>query len=470
MSRRLTSISAQELAIALDLSTAFVRTREGKILHWSTGSEKVYGWRRAEAVGKLSHDLLQTRFSDTLRNIDATLAKHGEWSGNLVHRTKDGRVLNVFSHWILAPAKGRWASSVVEINVVASGLQPLLASLVASTSDAVIGVSLDSIITSWNASAEKLFEYHEAEVVGQPISILFPPSLLDEESSLIARVREGARIDHYETTRIAKSGKALTVSLSLSPIYDFAGDLVGISKIARDVTERRMQEDALRRANASLEEFAYAAAHDLQEPLRNISLSVQQLERFYTEMSLQEREEVMAGAVRNANRMQALIKDLLSFSRVIPSSQEAPQLCDTNAIVRQALENLSQSIEESRASVVINYPLPAARMHPSHLLQLMQNLLGNAVKYRDPERAPIIQVGGRSERSHVVFSVADNGVGVETQFHQRIFGVFKRLDTTKPGTGIGLAVCKRIVEHYSGGIWIESEPGAGSTFYFSVPS
>ncbi len=439
-------------------------------MYWSSGSEKLYGWTSQQAVGSISHALLRTVFPEPLPSINTSLKARGDWSGNLLHRAKDGRAINVYSHWVLGQDDGRGERRVYEINVRAEGMQTRLASLVDSTNDAVIGETLDGTVTSWNASAERLFEYTAEEIVGRPVSMLFPPDLADEEMRLIDKIRGGDKVTHYEAVRVSKSGQSLVISLTLSPIYDFEGDLVGISKIARDITERRRNEEALKQANASLEEFAYVAAHDLQEPLRNISLALQQLELFGPKWSEVQKNQMMATAVRNSKRMESLIKDLLAFSRALDDSSSAGLSSDPNAAVAHARENLAQAIRENEATVVLDAPLPEAAMRYTHLLQLMQNLIGNSLKYRKPGVPPVIRIAARQEWSHVVFSVSDNGLGIAPAYHQRIFGVFKRLHHSMPGNGIGLAVCKRIVEHYAGTMWVDSAEGQGATFHFSVPS
>jgi PAS domain S-box-containing protein len=468
--RRLASLSPEELAAALDSSNALVRTLDGEILYWSSGNEKVYGWSEQEALGCLSHALLRTRFPEPLLAIKASLLSLGQWSGNLMHHAKDSRTLNVLSHWILVPGGPPSAPRVTELNIVSVGLQSQLALLVDSANDAVIGHNLDGIVTSWNHSAEKLFEYSAAEMIGNSISRLHPNLTASEEPSLIARIIGGETVTHYETIRVAKSGRLLNVSLTPSPIYDFSGRLVGISKIARDITDRCRGEEALRRANASLQEFAYAAAHDLQEPLRNISLSLQEFALASSEPSAEARDELIALAIRNTNRMHALVKDLLSFSRSLDSPGISIPITDAAEVVAGAMENLFHAIEESHARIIVQSPLPKVRMHRSHLLQLMQNIIGNSLKYGIPGVPPVIRISAETQLAQVVFSICDNGCGIDSLHHQRIFGVFKRLDSSKPGNGIGLAVCKRIVEHYSGRIWVVSEEGQGATFFFSIPS
>jgi light-regulated signal transduction histidine kinase (bacteriophytochrome) len=167
--------------------------------------------------------------------------------------------------------------------------------------------------------------------------------------------------------------------------------------------------------------------------------------------------------------MQALIKDLLSFSRALDSAGPADAFSDSNRVLTVAMENLCHAIQENCARIVIEAQLPEAPMHQSHLLQLLQNLIGNSLKYRKPDVAPLVRISASQDRSNVLFCVSDNGIGIAPQYHQRVFGVFKRLNHSQPGNGIGLAVCKRIVEHYSGNIWLESQERQGARFFFSIP-
>ncbi|MDP2312213.1 MAG: ATP-binding protein [Pseudomonadota bacterium] len=238
----------------------------------------------------------------------------------------------------------------------------------------------------------------------------------------------------------------------------------------RRQAERELKETAakLRRSNADLEQFAYVTSHDLKEPLRAISGSVQVLQSRFGEALGAEAEESIRHTVDGANRMQTLIDDLLTYSRL--TSREAP-LEPTNCddVLGEALANLEVPLKESRA-VVTHDHLPVVRADRTQLLQVFQNLVSNALKYRS-ERTPKIHVSAEHRGDEWMFSVRDNGIGIAPQYADRIFKIFQRLHTRKdyPGTGIGLAVCKTVVERHGGRIWVESEPEEGSTFYFTLP-
>ena len=245
--------------------------------------------------------------------------------------------------------------------------------------------------------------------------------------------------------------------------------------ITRDVTQRRDAEDAVRRtatelarSNAELEQFAYVASHDLQEPLRAIAGYCQLLQRRYAGRLDADADEFIAFAVDGATRMQRLIEDLLCYSRV--GTRGKPfEPTDCNAVFEQTLVNLQAAIAESGAEIT-RTDLPTLPADGSQLEQLFQNLLSNAIKFRH-KSPPRIRVAAEIEGDQWVFSIADNGIGIEPRFAERIFAIFQRLHTRReyPGTGIGLAICKKIVERHGGRIWMRSSPGQGTTFYFTLP-
>ena len=238
----------------------------------------------------------------------------------------------------------------------------------------------------------------------------------------------------------------------------------------RRQAERELQETAakLARSNADLEQFAYVASHDLKEPLRAISGSIQILQERYRDRLERSADEVIKHTVDGATRMQTLIDDLLTYSRL--TTREAPlEATDCSQIVQEVLANLKSAIDESK--VIITYDaLPVVKADSTQLLQVFQNLVGNAIKYRS-QRTPRIHVGVENKGEEWLFSVSDNGIGIAPQYADRIFRIFQRLHTRKEysGTGIGLAVCKKIVERHGGRIWLESELEEGSTFFFTLP-
>jgi signal transduction histidine kinase len=249
----------------------------------------------------------------------------------------------------------------------------------------------------------------------------------------------------------------------------------GVNSLHRMDTKRReaeheLQETAakLSRSNADLEQFAYVASHDLKEPLRAISGSVQILQERYGEQLTSEADDVIKHTVDGATRMQTLIDDLLTYSRL--TTREAPlELTDGSQVLQEVIANLESSIKESKA-VVTHDPLPVVEADRVQLLQVFQNLVSNGIKYRS-QRTPKIHVGAEDRDHEWVFSIRDNGIGIAPQYADRIFRIFQRLHTRNEysGTGIGLAVCKKIVERHGGRIWVESELEEGSTFYFTLP-
>jgi PAS domain S-box-containing protein len=240
------------------------------------------------------------------------------------------------------------------------------------------------------------------------------------------------------------------------------------ARLQVEIAERQRTAEDLRRSNRDLEQFAYVASHDLQEPLRAVGGYVKLLARRFPEAMDAKAVEYIAGAADGAARMERLITDLLSFSRV-GTRGTAFVSADLNELLGEALRNLQSAITSAGARVA-NVPLPRLAADPMQMVQLFQNLVGNAIKFRG-ERPPEIHVGAEEQNDRWVFCVRDNGIGIAPEYFERIFQIFQRLHTRKhyPGTGIGLAICKKIVERHGGVIWVESQPDRGSAFYFSIP-
>ena len=345
-----------------------------------------------------------------------------------------------------------------------------LSAIVESSGDAIYIYDFEGKVLTWNAAAEELYGYSAAEIVGRNIEDIVPPDERPELREIIhPRVAANRIIRNLETKRMRHDGSVFPAVLTISPIRDGAGKAVALSVISRDITARKQVEDELRRANHDLEQFAYSASHDLQEPLRSIKIYGELLTKRYTHKLDGEALDFLEFLSSGATRMEQLVRDLLAYTQVTRLAAPSEPV-DTNRALGASLQDLEAAVTSSGAEIAADR-LPSVRMHDTHLKQIFQNLIGNAIKYRDPERPPQIRIGAETRNGACVFRVEDNGIGIEPEYKEQIFGLFTRLHTADQysGTGIGLAICQRIVERYGGRIWAESEPGKGSTFRFSVP-
>jgi PAS domain S-box-containing protein len=353
----------------------------------------------------------------------------------------------------------------------------LLASIVESSEDAIVSKNLEGIIMSWNQGAERLFGYTAAEVVGRSIAIVIPHDRQDEEPRILDRLRRGERVEHFETVRVRKDGRYVNVSLTISPVRAPNGRIVGASKVARDITEKVRQEQiiqeanaALTRANDDLQQFAYSASHDLQEPLRMVAIYSELLRKHFGGQLGPTGEEYISHTIQGAKRMESLLRDLRVYTQVSMVGEDPTDEIDAEEALKKTLLNLEVAINDSGASITSG-PLPTVRIYRFQLEQVFQNLIGNAIRYRGSEPSRI-HISAVRDGDRWLFSARDNGIGIEPQFQGQIFGIFKRLHSADEysGTGMGLAICQRAIERAGGKIWVESEPGVGSTFYFAIPA
>ncbi len=350
----------------------------------------------------------------------------------------------------------------------------LMANVVESSDDAIISKDLNGVVTSWNKGAQRIFGYSAEEMIGRPISILAPPDRAAEMHVILERIKRGERVEHFESIRRGKDGRLVNVSLTVSPMLDASGKIVGASKIARDITERTLAEQAivqhagrLARSNANLQQFTYAASHDLQEPLRTVVTFTQLLAERYQGKLDGEADEFMSYVISAATRMRQLIADLLNYSRIVHHEDVPLKEVSLNNAVDLAAHNLQLAIEES-GTVLETGSLPVVNADKVQMIQLFQNLIGNAIKYHSKD-SPVIRINAEQKGEEWVVSVCDNGIGIAAEYQEYIFGVFKRLHgNAQAGTGVGLAICKSIVERHGGRIWVESELGQGATFKFSI--
>jgi len=323
-------------------------------------------------------------------------------------------------------------------------------------------------ITNVNGTDLEMLGYSQEEMIGQYIwKFNVGEDIVRQQ---VLEKLQGLRPPGHslERTYRRRGGTVFPVLIEDRLILDEKGRIKGIRCTIQDITERKRAEEELARSNKELEQMAYVASHDLQEPLRMVTSYVQLLARRYKGKLDGDADEFIGFAVDGAARMQQLINDLLTYSRVGTRGKKF-EPTDCEIILGQVLENLQIAIEEKRA-IVTHDPLPTILADNVQLGQLFQNLIGNAIKFQGHE-PPHVHVSASHNENGWVFSVRDNGIGIAPEYAERIFVIFQRLHTREkyPGTGIGLAVCKKIVERHGGRIWVESQPGKGATFYFTVP-
>jgi len=360
--------------------------------------------------------------------------------------------------------------------------QALLSSIVNSSDDAIISTDLSGNIITWNRGAEILFGYSAKEINGKPISRIVPPHLFSEEPDIMKQIKTGKHLEHFETERMKKDGSIISISLTVSPITDADGNIIGASKISRDITERKKsiakinalnlslekRATELSESNEELERFAFVASHDLQEPLRMVTSFLQLLQKRYTKQLDEAADQYIHFAVDGAERMKKLIQDLLEYSRVGANKENYTKV-DLNVVLKDVTDLFADKINSSGAQIEIAQ-LPVVSGRKVQLTQLFQNLLSNAIKYRSRE-IPEIEIGCEDKKRFWEFFVRDNGIGIDPKFSEKIFVIFQRLHSKSEyeGTGIGLSICKKIVDCHGGRMWVESEPGKGSTFRFLFP-
>ena len=356
----------------------------------------------------------------------------------------------------------------------------LLASIVESSNDAIIGKSLDGVIQSWNAAAERLFGYTAEQAVGQHISLVIPPERLAEEDRIIADLREGKRIEHYETERVRSDGQHIVVSLTISPIKDESGNVIGASKIARDVTQRKQLENNLRRLAADLSdadrrknEFLATLAHELRNPLAPMSNMLEVVKRANGDSRIiKTAHETLE---RQLGQMIRLVDDLLDLNRVTHDRLELRRSeVELSSVIQQAVEVARPLVDSAGHHLTVDLPdepiyLSADR---ARLAQLFGNLLNNSCKYTRPNGT--ISLSAKRVGDEVVVTVKDNGAGIPPDKLDSIFDMFMQVDRTsahsQDGLGIGLTLVKRLTEMHGGSIEARSAgEGQGSEFIVRLP-
>lgn len=352
-----------------------------------------------------------------------------------------------------------------------------LANIVESSDDAIIGMDLNFRISSWNHGAIEMYGYDPDEIIGKHISVLMEPNEWEIDSKWIDMAKKGESMEHCEVIRLKKDGSTFNASATFSPIKNDNGDIIGISSISRNITRRKKAEaqlkdtvTELKRSNYELQQFAYITSHDLQEPLRAIASYAQLLQRRYESKLDSDADEFIEFMVDGAYRMKQQIQGLLDYSRVGTQGKDFRDFNSEEAL-NYALSDLTVSIKENNAEITYD-PLPVICADKDQITRVFQNLIGNAIKFRKKDENPKIHISAQINGNEHLFSVNDNSIGIEFEYNDRIFEIFKRLHAIGEyeGIGIGLAIVKRIIDRHGGRIWVKSKLGRGSTFYFTIPS
>jgi len=487
-----------EQARLLDLSADAIIVRDlgGTILFWNTGAEEIYGWSRAEALGRRKHELLQTEFSEPLAQIMQKIGRDGRWAGELMQTRRDGERICVSTRWVLdrnvEPGKSRVLIIDTEITARKQMEEALrqnkerLDGIISSAMDAVISIDSDQRIVLFNRAAESMFGISEKEIIGQSIDRLIPerfrahhPAFVREFGRTGVSNRQMGALGSISGLRA--NGEEFPIEASISQVQIGQDKLFTV--VLRDITERKRAEELMRseakrldalveQRTASLQEtigeleaFSYSISHDMRAPLRAMQGYAQALSSDYGEQLDKEARHYLDRIFRAANRLDLLVQDVLAYSRIAKGDIELVPV-DLERLIDDIVA-ATPEFQAPHARITIRHPLHRVLGHEAYLTQCITNLLGNAVKFVRPGEMPQVIVCSERLDGKVRLWFEDKGIGIDPAHHRRIFEIFGQVHAQKKygGTGIGLAIVRKAAQRMSGEVGVDSELDKGSRFW-----
>lgn len=456
----------------------------GKIVTWNNGAAHIFGFTSAELIGQHFSKIIPEQFVDAIISLmdeikNGSPSKHFESFG----RRKDGGDFPVSI--TMSPIRNV-EFQVVGISIIARDISErrkneyymsLLASIINSSDDAIVSKNLDGVITSWNPGAEKIFGYAAEEAIGRNISLIIPVSKLDEEASIIKKISRGEKIDHIETIRKCKDGSEINVSVTISPVEDRDGKIIGASKIARDISQRIEREKQKALFTSKLEElnnfkddFMMMASHELKTPITVIKASLQVLQDSLTKDS----GDIMLvdKSLDHVDRLSRLVSELLDVSKIQNGKLDLDiQVFDLTLLLKEILNDLHPV--SSNHQVILGQPdaLIEIRADRQRIKQVLENIISNAIKFSP--QGSIVHIETAVKETGVIVKVKDDGIGIAPEHIDKIFSRFFRVGgiaSTFSGTGVGLYISAEILRHHGGKMWVESELNKGSAFYIEIPT